>query len=111
MNHLVASALLVVALCVVEGRSEGVGVFGAESGGAEQEAATGNSQQNFINHFSRVSSVSCKHHYRELANYLLDLAKEALARSAKPMCERKRNSELINSLLGLPKVMNDAGRK
>ncbi|KAG7158874.1 pigment-dispersing hormone 1 peptides-like isoform X2 [Homarus americanus] len=24
---------------------------------------------------------------------------------------RKRNSELINSLLGIPKVMNDAGRR
>ncbi|XP_063613039.1 pigment-dispersing hormone 1 peptides-like [Penaeus indicus] len=31
-----------------------------------------------------------------------------LAAAAAP---QKRNSELINSLLGLPKVMNDAGRR
>ncbi|XP_037088644.1 pigment-dispersing hormone 1 peptides-like [Pollicipes pollicipes] len=33
-----------------------------------------------------------------------------LARPASPLGTQKRNSELINSLLGLPKIMNDAGR-
>ena len=33
-----------------------------------------------------------------------------LARPVSTMGTQKRNSELINSLLGLPKIMNDAGR-
>ncbi|KAK9511231.1 hypothetical protein O3M35_005828 [Rhynocoris fuscipes] len=40
---------------------------------------------------------------RELASWLLYLAQ----RHDQP---HKRNSEIINSLLGLPKVLNDAGR-
>nr|QQW38906.1 pigment dispersing factor precursor [Lygus hesperus] len=40
---------------------------------------------------------------RELAYILLEAAKGAQK-------TQKRNSEIINSLLGLPKVLNDAGR-
>nr|BAC76715.1 circadian neuropeptide PDF [Gryllus bimaculatus] len=36
---------------------------------------------------------------------------EANAAPSPLMCVHKRNSEIINSLLGLPKVLNDAGRK
>ena len=41
----------------------------------------------------------------ELASRIL-----RLARPVSPLATQKRNSELINSLLGLPKIMNDAGR-
>ncbi|XP_043234865.1 pigment-dispersing hormone type 1-like isoform X1 [Amphibalanus amphitrite] len=41
----------------------------------------------------------------ELAGRILRLARPASALGA-----QKRNSELINSLLGLPKIMNEAGR-
>nr|BAD13514.1 pigment dispersing factor [Meimuna opalifera] len=41
---------------------------------------------------------------RELASWLLEWAQ-------KNDHAHKRNSEIINSLLGLPKVLNDAGRK
>ncbi|XP_027233271.1 pigment-dispersing hormone type 1-like [Penaeus vannamei] len=44
----------------------------------------------------------------ELAAQILRVAQGPSAFAAGP---HKRNSELINSLLGLPKVMNDAGRK
>ncbi|BES89403.1 Pigment-dispersing hormone (PDH) [Nesidiocoris tenuis] len=40
---------------------------------------------------------------KEIAYVLLDVAKGSQK-------AHKRNSELINSLLGLPKVLNDAGR-
>ncbi|KAG8239166.1 hypothetical protein J437_LFUL018917 [Ladona fulva] len=49
-----------------------------------------------------------KEYAREIASWLTQLA----ARGAEhPIPAHKRNSELINSLLGLPKVMNDAGKK
>ncbi|XP_027233263.1 pigment-dispersing hormone type 1-like [Penaeus vannamei] len=44
----------------------------------------------------------------ELAAQILRVAQGPSAFAAGP---HKRNSELINSLLGLPKVMNDAGRR
>ncbi|ROT62684.1 Pigment-dispersing hormone type 2 [Penaeus vannamei] len=44
----------------------------------------------------------------ELAAQILRVAQGPSAFVAGP---HKRNSELINSLLGLPKVMNDAGRR
>jgi hypothetical protein len=45
---------------------------------------------------------------RELVSWITQL----LLHKAEPtMCAQKRNSELINSLLGLPKVLNEAGRK
>nr|XP_027233272.1 pigment-dispersing hormone type 1-like [Penaeus vannamei] len=44
----------------------------------------------------------------ELAAQILRVAQGPSAFAAGP---HKRNSELINSLLGLPKVMNDAGKK
>ncbi|XP_037781764.1 pigment-dispersing hormone type 1-like [Penaeus monodon] len=44
----------------------------------------------------------------ELAAQILQVAQEPSAFVAGP---HKRNSELINSLLGIPKVMNDAGRR
>ncbi|XP_054284822.1 pigment-dispersing hormone peptides-like [Macrosteles quadrilineatus] len=40
----------------------------------------------------------------ELASWILELAQ-------RNDHAHKRNSEIINSLLGLPKVLNDAGRK
>ena len=40
----------------------------------------------------------------ELAGRILRLARPSSLNT------QKRNSELINSLLGLPKIMNDAGR-
>ncbi|XP_065331758.1 pigment-dispersing hormone type 1 [Cloeon dipterum] len=98
--------VLVVSVCVVQSRSEG----GNFNDAMQTDPAA--AQRDFINHFVRPTSGSCENHYRELASYLFGLAQEALDRSTKPqMCVRKRNSELINSLLGLPKVMNDAGRK
>nr|AJR16747.1 pigment-dispersing factor I precursor [Principapillatus hitoyensis] len=39
----------------------------------------------------------------ELATKILKIAEDGFANS-------KRNAELINSLLGLPKMMNDAGK-
>jgi hypothetical protein len=45
---------------------------------------------------------------RELAAWLTQFL---LHKGEPPVCTHKRNSELINSLLGLPKVMNEAGRK
>ncbi|XP_042876488.1 pigment-dispersing hormone type 1-like [Penaeus japonicus] len=44
----------------------------------------------------------------ELAAQILRVAEGPSAFVAGP---HKRNSELINSLLGIPKVMNDAGRR
>ncbi|XP_047481280.1 pigment-dispersing hormone type 2 [Penaeus chinensis] len=44
----------------------------------------------------------------ELAAQILRVAQGPSAFVAGP---HKRNSELINSLLGIPKVMNDAGRR
>ncbi|XP_047481347.1 pigment-dispersing hormone type 1-like [Penaeus chinensis] len=44
----------------------------------------------------------------ELAALILRVAQGPSAFVAGP---HKRNSELINSLLGIPKVMNDAGRR
>nr|UES72889.1 pigment dispersing factor [Carausius morosus] len=44
---------------------------------------------------------------RELATWIMQL----LHRGEPMLCNQKRNSELINSLLALPKVLNDAGRK
>ncbi|PSN52637.1 Pigment-dispersing hormone peptide [Blattella germanica] len=45
---------------------------------------------------------------RELTNWIMQI----LMHKGEPtVCTHKRNSELINSLLGLPKVINDAGRK
>ncbi|XP_069984569.1 pigment-dispersing hormone type 1-like [Penaeus vannamei] len=44
----------------------------------------------------------------ELAAQILRVAQGPSAFAAGP---HKRNSELINSLLGLPKVMNDAGKR
>ncbi|XP_046995641.1 pigment-dispersing hormone peptides [Schistocerca americana] len=44
---------------------------------------------------------------RELATLLAQLAH----RNEPAICAHKRNSEIINSLLGLPKLLNDAGRK
>ncbi|XP_066995663.1 pigment-dispersing hormone peptides [Anabrus simplex] len=49
-----------------------------------------------------------KEYSRELAAWLMDLVRRT---DAPTICTHKRNSELINSLLGLPKVLNDAGRK
>jgi hypothetical protein len=44
----------------------------------------------------------------ELVSWITQL----LLRKEQPvMCTHKRNSELINSLLGLPKVLNEAGKK
>ncbi|XP_069695648.1 pigment-dispersing hormone peptides [Periplaneta americana] len=45
---------------------------------------------------------------RELTNWIMQLL---LHKGEPTICTHKRNSELINSLLGLPKVLNDAGRK
>nr|P09929.2 RecName: Full=Pigment-dispersing hormone peptides; Contains: RecName: Full=PDF precursor-related peptide; Contains: RecName: Full=Pigment-dispersing factor; Short=PDF; Flags: Precursor [Romalea microptera]AAA90959.1 pigment-dispersing factor precursor [Romalea microptera] len=44
---------------------------------------------------------------RELASWLAQLAHK----NEPAICAHKRNSEIINSLLGLPKLLNDAGRK
>ncbi|XP_047481314.1 pigment-dispersing hormone type 1-like [Penaeus chinensis] len=44
----------------------------------------------------------------ELAAQILRVAQGSSAFVAGP---HKRNSELINSLLGIPKVMNDAGKR
>nr|CAD7460769.1 unnamed protein product [Timema tahoe] len=44
---------------------------------------------------------------KELTNWIMQM----IHRSEPAMCPHKRNSELINSLLALPKVLNDAGRK
>jgi hypothetical protein len=44
---------------------------------------------------------------RELVSWITQL----LLHKEAPMCSHKRNSELINSLLGLPKVLNEAGKK
>ncbi|XP_037781760.1 pigment-dispersing hormone type 1-like [Penaeus monodon] len=44
----------------------------------------------------------------ELAAQILRVAQGPSAFDAGP---HKRNSELINSLLGIPKVMNDAGKR
>ncbi|XP_075212653.1 pigment-dispersing factor [Lycorma delicatula] len=41
---------------------------------------------------------------RELFNWLYEI-------TLRNENQHKRNSEIINSLLGLPKVLNDAGRK
>ncbi|XP_069984570.1 pigment-dispersing hormone type 1-like [Penaeus vannamei] len=62
-----------------------------------QQTASGDT----LNHFER-EIVS------ELAAQILRVAQGPSAFAAGP---HKRNSELINSLLGLPKVMNDAGRR
>lgn len=108
MQRLTALSVLLACLTLSE-----CGLTRAEF--AEESAERGSQQNNvqgFINHFARSPTVPCKHHYRELANYLVELANEAMARASDSQpCERKRNSELINSLLGLPKTMNDAGRK
>lgn len=108
MNRLVAMFVLLACLTLSE-----CGLTRAEF--AEESAEHGTQQNNvqgFISHFARSPTMPCKHHYRELANYLVELANEAMARASDSQpCERKRNSELINSLLGLPKTMNDAGRK
>jgi hypothetical protein len=45
---------------------------------------------------------------RELATWLMQFL---FHKGEPPVCTHKRNSELINSLLGLPKVLNEAGRK
>jgi hypothetical protein len=45
---------------------------------------------------------------RELVSWIIQL----LLHKGEPiMCSHKRNSELINSLLGLPKLLNEAGKK
>lgn len=45
---------------------------------------------------------------RELVSWITQL----LLHKREPiMCSHKRNSELINSLLGLPKLLNEAGKK
>nr|Q06202.1 RecName: Full=Pigment-dispersing hormone peptides; Contains: RecName: Full=PDH precursor-related peptide; Short=PRPP; Contains: RecName: Full=Pigment-dispersing hormone; Short=PDH; AltName: Full=Light-adapting distal retinal pigment hormone; Short=DRPH; Flags: Precursor [Carcinus maenas]AAA27885.1 pigment dispersing hormone [Carcinus maenas] len=44
----------------------------------------------------------------ELAQQIYRVAQAPWAGAVGP---HKRNSELINSILGLPKVMNDAGRR
>nr|Q23755.1 RecName: Full=Pigment-dispersing hormone 1 peptides; Contains: RecName: Full=PDH precursor-related peptide 1; Contains: RecName: Full=Pigment-dispersing hormone 1; Short=PDH 1; Flags: Precursor [Callinectes sapidus]AAA67052.1 pigment-dispersing hormone I [Callinectes sapidus]UQI50356.1 pigment-dispersing hormone 1 [Callinectes toxotes] len=44
----------------------------------------------------------------ELAQQIYRVAQAPWAAAVGP---HKRNSELINSILGLPKVMNDAGRR
>jgi hypothetical protein len=45
---------------------------------------------------------------RELVSWITQL----LLHKGEPiMCSHKRNSELINSLLGLPKLLNEAGKK
>ncbi|XP_069984567.1 pigment-dispersing hormone type 1-like [Penaeus vannamei] len=59
-----------------------------------------------------ASGETLKHYEREvvseLAAQILRVAQGPSAFAAGP---HKRNSELINSLLGIPKVMNDAGRR
>jgi len=104
MRHLVAFSVLIASLCLMEcllTKAEFV-----------EENSAPQIEQGYIGHFARSSAVPCRQHYRDLANYLVELAKEAMAKASDSQpCERKRNSELINSLLGLPKVMNDAGRK
>ncbi|ROT62683.1 pigment dispersing hormone related peptide precursor 79 - penaeid shrimp (Penaeus sp.) [Penaeus vannamei] len=59
-----------------------------------------------------ASGETLKHYEREvvfeLAAQILRVAQGPSAFVAGP---HKRNSELINSLLGIPKVMNDAGRR
>ena len=45
---------------------------------------------------------------RELTNWIMQMF---MHKGEPAICTHKRNSEIINSLLGLPKVLNDAGRK
>jgi hypothetical protein len=45
---------------------------------------------------------------RELVSWITQLL---LHKEEPVICSHKRNSELINSLLGLPKVLNEAGKK
>ncbi|KDR21015.1 Pigment-dispersing factor [Zootermopsis nevadensis] len=45
---------------------------------------------------------------RELATWIMQLL---LHKGQQTICTHKRNSELINTLLGLPKILNEAGRK
>lgn len=71
------------------------------------------SLHSFLENVARHASIPCRLHQqnRELVQYLIELAKEVSARANNLPCEHKRNSEIINSLLGLPKVMSDGGRK
>nr|AJR16748.1 pigment-dispersing factor I precursor [Eoperipatus sp. LH-2012] len=54
---------------------------------------------------SRADDIQTSDRQRiaELASTILKIAEDGFANS-------KRNAELINSLLGLPKMMNDAGK-
>ncbi|ROT62689.1 Pigment-dispersing hormone type 2 [Penaeus vannamei] len=70
------------------------------SGVGGHESAGGNAQDD-LKYFEREVVA-------ELAAQILRVAQGPSAFVAGP---HKRNSELINSLLGLPKVMNDAGRR
>nr|XP_027233266.1 pigment-dispersing hormone type 1-like [Penaeus vannamei] len=59
-----------------------------------------------------ASGETLKHYERELVSELAaQILRVAQGPSAFVAGPHKRNSELINSLLGIPKVMNDAGRR
>ncbi|XP_047481308.1 pigment-dispersing hormone type 1-like [Penaeus chinensis] len=59
-----------------------------------------------------ASGDTLKHFERELVSELAaQILRVAQGPSAFVAGPQKRNSELINSLLGIPKVMNDAGRR
>ncbi|XP_063232791.1 pigment-dispersing hormone peptides isoform X2 [Bacillus rossius redtenbacheri] len=88
MKH---TALLVLCVVFLRLLHQSAGVQYGEDRGLDGESA-----------WQRRNTVT-----RELASWILQL----LHRGEPSLCTQKRNSELINSLLALPKVLNDAGRK
>ncbi|XP_027233267.2 pigment-dispersing hormone type 1-like [Penaeus vannamei] len=59
-----------------------------------------------------ASGETLEHYEREVVSELAaQILRVAQGPSAFVAGPHKRNSELINSLLGIPKVMNDAGRR